>query len=155
MNDPVNDWTKTLRIEFDQAVADAHLDFLQHSGQVRLYFNVDTTTVQAATAFTDSVNQLLGRLPSLQNAVADAAFDGYSLLVEQLGKEESLPEANDAKALLPFYKLTAIYLPNEPQEGHFGLGFECEFEEEHGMGIRFHNWQIEESGDESVAFSLD
>ena len=155
MNEPLNDWQETLRIEFDQAVADVHLDFLQYSGPVRLYFNVDTTTVEAAKALSDSVNRLISRLPSLEDAVADAAFKGYSLLAEQIGEEEHFPKAHDVKSLLPFYRLTAVYLPTEPQEGHFGLGFECEFEEEHGMGIRFRNWQIEESGDESVAFSLD
>lgn len=145
--------------EYEGVLATVPLTFLQHTGLVRLSFNVDTTTVEEAKKTEDFVSQILTRLPALEEAVSAASFKYYQFLVEAFrksyGDEVQLPVATDAASLEQFYQLTAIYLPNEFEEGYFGLGFECEFEIAHGLGIRFRNWQIEEVGDESEGFSLE
>jgi hypothetical protein len=156
----MSEWQDTLRVsEYEGVLAEVPLLFLQHEGLVRINFNVDTTTVEEARQVEGFVNQILSRLPSLQEAVATASFKYYLFLVEAFrksyGDEVQLPVATDAESLKQFYKLTTIYLPNEFEAGYFGLGFECEFEIEHGLGIRFRNWQIEEVGDEEEGFSLD
>jgi hypothetical protein len=38
--------------------------------------------------------------------------------------------------------------------GRFGLGFNCDWEEEHGFGLQFRNWQIVEVGGDAEAFSF-
>ena len=156
----MSEWQDTLRVsEYEGVLAEVPLLFLQHEGLVRINFNVDTTTVEEARQVEEFVNQILSRLPSLQQTVATASFKYYLFLVEAFrksyGDEVQLPVATDDESLKQFYKLTTICLPNEFEAGYFGLGFECEFEIEHGLGIRFRNWQIEEVGDEEEGFSLD
>ncbi|UOQ78739.1 hypothetical protein MUN84_09495 [Hymenobacter sp. 5516J-16] len=154
----MSNWKDTVRTdEFDDLVAEVSLNLLQATEPVRLCFGVDTTLEEAKAAEV-VVNELLQKLPSLEGTIANAAFKYYQLLVKALseyGESYSLPVADDAAALRQFYQLMAIHLPFELEAGHFGLEFRCEFEEEHGMGIRFRNWQIEEVGDGSEAFSLD
>ncbi len=156
----MSDWQKTLREEeYEGVTGEVSLVFLRQLRTVRLSFIAYATTVDEAKAAEPIVNQLLSRLPALEATVATAAFAHYLFLVEAFrtsyGDQVQLPEAADAEALKPFYQLTTIYLPNEPEAGYFGLGFECEFEEEHGMGMRFRNWQIEEVADHEAAFSFE
>jgi hypothetical protein len=149
-------WTETLREKDGGVLAEVRLDFLQRRVSVPLLFNVETITLEAAEEFTDSVNELLRRLPDLAAVVADAAFSYYSSHIEpHENLERRLPVVANANALLPFYKLTFIYLPTQPEAGYFGLGFEWQLEIEHGMGIRFRDWQLKEIGDESVLFPLE
>lgn len=154
----MSEWQDFLRVtEYEGVLAQVPFLFLQHNGLVRISFNVDTTTVEEVKQVEGYVNQILSRLHSLEDSVAAAAFKYYQFLVEAFRHDEEvqLPVASDAESLKQFYRLTTIFLPNEFEEGYFGLGFECEFEVEHGLGIRFRNWQIEEVGDEEVGFSLD
>ena len=156
----MSEWQETLRVEeYEGVIAEMPFVFLQRNSLVKLRFNVDTTTVEEAKNVEGFVSQILTRLPSLEDVVSAASFKYYQFLVEAFrkiyGEAVQLPIATDAESLKQFYQLTTIYLPNEFKEGYFGLGFECEFEIEHGLGIRFRNWQIEEVGDESEGFSLD
>lgn len=156
----MSEWQESLRVdEYEGVRAEVPFTFLNHKGLLKLSFNVDTTTVEEAKNVGGFVNQLLERLPALEDAVSAASFKYYKFLVDAFrksyGNEVQLPVAIDTESLKPFYQLTTIYLPNEFEEGYFGLGFECEFEREHGLGIRFRNWQIEEVGDESEGFALD
>lgn len=154
----MSEWQRILRItEYEGVTADVSITFLKHTNLVKLCFNVDTTTIEEAREAKEFVNQILKHLPGLENAVSMAAFKYYQFLVDAFRNdaEVQLPVATDTESLKQFYQLTSIYLPNEFAQGYFGLGFECEFEIEHGLGIRFRNWQIEEVGDESEGFSLD
>ena len=154
----MSEWQDTLRVsEYEGVLAEVPIPFLQHESLVRIIFNVDTTTVEEAKQVERFVNQILNRLPSLEKSIATASFKYYQFLVEAFRHDEEvqLPVATDAESLKQFYKLTTIFLPNEFEVGYFGLGFKCEFEIEHGLGIRFRNWQIEEVGDEEQGFSLD
>jgi hypothetical protein len=151
-------WQDSLRVsEYEGVLAEVPLLFLQHECLVRISFNVDTTTIEEAKEVEGFVNQILSRLPSLEEIVATASFKYYQFLVEAFRHDEEVkfPVATDAESLKQFYRLTTIFLPNEFEAGYFGLGFECDFEIEHGLGIRFRNWQIEEVGDEEQGFSLE
>lgn len=156
----MSEWLETVREEpCEGIIAEMPLSFLQREGSVRLCFDVDATVANAKAA-SASVNQLLNRLPSLESTVADATFKYYLFLVKAFRKmygcEVRLPKAANADALKSFYQLTTIYMPEEDElkGGRFGLGFECDFDIEHGLGIRFCDWQIEEVGEESEVFSL-
>jgi hypothetical protein len=152
----MSEWTEALRAKDGEIISEICLDFLQSRVSVPLLFNVETTTLEAAEEFTDSINELLKRLPDLDVVVADAAFSYYSSHIEpHENPDRMLPVVANANALLPFYKLTFIYLPTQPEAGYFGLGFEWQLEIEHGIGICFRNWQLKEIGDESVLFPLE
>ena len=100
------------------------------------------------------VNVLLAKLPSMERTITETVFSSYQDMASQFGDEDDFPVAADAEALKPFYQLRTIYLPYEHEEGRFGLGFECDWEVEHGFGLQFRNWQIVEVGGEAEAFSF-
>jgi hypothetical protein len=153
----MDSWLETLQVKNGELLAEVRLSFLQRDDLVELCFDVDNTTIEAVTESETLVSEILNRLPSLETAVSAAAFKYYQFLVEAFRNdvEVQLPVAADANALQALYQLTTIYLPSELTPGHFGLGFDCEFEIEHGMGIRFRSWEIEEVGDVTEALSLD
>lgn len=144
-------WKETLRIEHEALVGEATLSLLQADGPVALDFGGSTALTPAMEA---AVDALLARLPSMENNIAEVAFTSYQAIWAEFHDEDVFPEATDAKALKPFYQLQHIYLPEEPEVGRFGLGFECEWEIEHGFGLQFRNWQIVEIGGEAEAFSF-
>lgn len=151
----MNDWKKTLRVEHGELVAGVEVTLLQKHEAIRLHFEGAAELTPEAEA---AVETLLQSLPDLQEAIKEAAFEYYQAIREELGdtqcQELDVPLVADKVALLPYYQLYAIYLPEEPETGRFGLGFNCDWEEEHGFGLQFRNWQIVEVGGDAEAFSF-
>lgn len=147
----MTNWKDTLRTEHGEMVAQASLNLLQANGPVQIYFGGAT---ELTPTIQEAVNALLIKLPSMESDIAEATFSSYEEMLAQYGDEDGFPVAANSVALKPFYQLTAIYLPEEPEEGRFGLGFECEWEIEHGLGLQFRNWQIVETGGAAEAFSF-
>ena len=48
----------------------------------------------------------------------------------------------------------AVHFANKIKEGYFGILFTNTFEQEHGLGVRFRNYKIEEVGEEDIGFNL-
>lgn len=152
-------WESTLRMDkFGDFVADVPLTFLQNSGLVCLYFGELEEMDEFMPETKAIVDALLQRLPSLEQTVANAAFEHYQHVSKEVkliyGNEVEFPFAENATTLLPFYQLRTIYLPAESEEGRFGLGFKCKWEEEHGLGLQFRHWEVVEVGGEAEALSF-
>jgi len=150
----MSDWRETLRFvdEYEGLIATVQLDFLRRQEPVRVHLNDFSGSAEHSPEA--SVEAVLQHLPILEKTVADAAFEHYQQVYSLYGKDEELPVVADATALLPFYQLHTIYLPDELEIGRFGLGFECEWEIEHGFGLQFRNWKIVEVGGDAEAFSF-
>ncbi len=136
-------------------MADIEISLLQKHNTIPLRFaDADELTLEAEAA----IEALLRRLPSLENTIEEAAYQFYTELSEYRLKHNyqvDMPFASDNKALLPFYHLLKIFLPDEIEEGRFGLAFSCDWEEEHGFGLQFRDWQIVEVGGYAQAFEFD
>ncbi|OUJ75845.1 DUF6985 domain-containing protein [Hymenobacter crusticola] len=152
-------WKETLRFsEFEGLTATVLLDFLRRKEPVSISFGEYGDMTELTSEAEAATEILLQRLPDLEQIVASTAFEHYQNVSREFkriyGEKVEIPFAADAAALLPFYQLQRIYLPEDSEEGRFGLGFECEWEIEHGFGIQFRNWKIVEVGGDAEAFSF-
>lgn len=68
--------------------------------------------------------------------------------------ENYLPKEINREKLLKLISPSEIYINPEEEcdPGRFGFGLECEWDEEHGLGVYFDNWRITEVGGMDVAF---
>jgi len=68
--------------------------------------------------------------------------------------EQALPKHINREKLLQLMVPTEIYISPEAtcKVGTFGLGLECEWDEEHGLGVYFDEWAVYETGGMDVAF---
>lgn len=151
----MSDWKDTLHIEHEDLMAEVPVDLFGKHALVPVLFEGVTELTPLAEA---ALNSLLQRLPSLEAIIVDTAFEHYQRVAEGFktiyGRPLDMPVVTNAAALLPYYHPYSIYLPEEPELGRFGIGFGCEWEEEHGFGIQFRNWHIVEIGGDAEAFSF-
>jgi hypothetical protein len=64
------------------------------------------------------------------------------------------PDSIDHNKMTEMITPKTIHIANKISEGYFGLTFSNTFELEHGLGIRFRNYKIEEVGGEDIGFNL-
>ena len=64
------------------------------------------------------------------------------------------PEITTPQQLIPLCGLVALHIGEVTTAGHarFGIELGCNWEEEHGAGVRFNGLEIEEVGDAQAAF---
>ncbi|MBC6606108.1 hypothetical protein H8B13_04685 [Hymenobacter sp. BT188] len=151
----MSNWKNTLRIEDGELMAEVEVYLFQKRSTVPVLFEgTEELTPEAEAA----VEAMLQRLPTLNKVIMDSAFEHYKWIVKEFGRiygnQVPIPVATDVSTLQPLYELQMIYLPCEPEPGRFGLGFNCDWEEEHGLGLQFRNWQIVEIGGDAEAFSF-
>ncbi|NVO32376.1 DUF6985 domain-containing protein [Hymenobacter lapidiphilus] len=155
----MNNWKEYLRFDqFEGLEARVPLSFLQTESPVRLSFGEYAEGEELPPESVAAVDAVLKRLPALEKLVADAAFEHYKMICREFGRiygEEFVsPKAENELDLQRLYQLRAVYFPEEPEIGRFGLGFTCDWEEEHGFGLQFRSWQIVEVGGDAEAFSF-
>ena len=148
----MSNWQDTLHFSGKYLAADVQVCFLHPNTSVKLLF---PNTWSVSSSAEQVVEATLERLPGLESVVMDTAFTAYcassacqmSKAWYQLhGQVQDVPLLDDPVALKSIYHLSSIFLPKEVEEGRFVLNFKCQWEEEDGFAIRFHQWQIEETG---------
>ena len=107
-----------------------------------------------------SKNTLLGFLNMLNNyipKIEKAVFEYYCTLRAELGYDveanDDYPELSNSKEILNMITLIGITVPDQDHhnEAAISLVFDCTWEEEHGLGIRFIGEDIVEVGFQDVA----
>lgn len=149
----MSNWKQTVQFEDEELTAQVAVPGLKTMNAVRVHFLEADELTSAAEAALDA---LLQKLPELEPAIIRAAFENYQHISKEFGRiygdEVRLPVAANAQDLRSFYWLVTLYLSYKPELGEFGLGFGCDWEEEHGFGLYFRQWQIVDNGDYTVAF---
>lgn len=85
----------------------------------------------------------------------DGWMSGGEMSEEEL--EEFLPAPNSAQNLLSHLTPAVLHLPSEKNfaEDTFGIEFDCDWDEEHGLGVLVKNGKVLEVGHAQVAYFLD
>ena len=70
--------------------------------------------------------------------------------------DEVVPEIERPEDLAPLCGLVALHVRGMGEDGKpdFGIELGCNWENEHGAGVRFHGLEVVEAGDASTAFSF-
>ncbi|QDV59047.1 DUF6985 domain-containing protein [Rosistilla oblonga] len=79
------------------------------------------------------------------------------ILICDLGDEKAaklVPKISSPEDLSPLCGLVALHIRglNDTGEARFGIELGCNWEDEHGAGVRFNGLQIEEAGHADVSF---
>lgn len=97
--------------------------------------------------------------PKLFSALVDQYWEMRDLVIESLIDEdpnEVVPEIREPDDLARLCGLVAVHVGglNAVGEPRFGIELGCNWESEHGAGVRFEGLRVVDSGDASIAFSF-
>jgi hypothetical protein len=108
----------------------------------------------------ETVDYLLSNQETLIDDIRKRVFEYYSFLWKDFlyEFEDEIkfpnPDSIDMKKMDEMITPKAIHMASKISEGYFGILFSTTFELEHGLGIRFRNYEIEEVGGEDTGFNL-
>ncbi len=97
--------------------------------------------------------------PKLFAALVDQYWEMRDLVIECLIDEDPdvvVPKIDSPEDLAPLCGLVTVHIGgmNFAGEPIFGIELGCNWETEHGAGVRFEGLRVVESGDAAVAFSF-
>lgn len=92
-------------------------------------------------------------------AMVDQYWENREYVLECLGDEdpnEVAPKISCPQDLKNLCGIVAVHIKNSDSSGshRFGIEFGCNWEDEHGAGVRFENLKVIEEGEASVAFDF-
>jgi hypothetical protein len=95
--------------------------------------------------------------PKLFTALVDGYWEMRDLVIECLIDEDPddvVPKIENPEDLAPLCGLVALHIGGISAQGEpiFGIELGCNWETEHGAGVRFEGLRVIESGDAAVAF---
>jgi hypothetical protein len=95
--------------------------------------------------------------PKLFAALVDGYWEMRDLVIECLIDEDPddvVPKIENPEDLAPLCGLVALHIGGMSAAGEpiFGIELGCNWETEHGAGVRFEGLRVVESGDAAVAF---
>lgn len=93
------------------------------------------------------------------SAMVDQYWENRELVIECLIDEDPddvVPEITGPQDLRALCGIVAVHIKNPDESGNhrFGIEFGCNWEDEHGAGVRFENLQVIEDGHASDAFDF-
>jgi hypothetical protein len=97
--------------------------------------------------------------PKLFAALVDQYWEMRDLVIECLIDEDPdvvVPKIGTPEDLAPLCGLVAVHIGSINIDGEpiFGIELGCNWETEHGAGVRFEGLRVVESGDAAIAFSF-
>jgi hypothetical protein len=119
--------------------------------------SIDPTIFQAAIAWVIEHDAEIR--PKLFAALVDQYWEMRDLVIECLIDEDPdavVPKIDTPEDLAPLCGLVTFHISgmNITGEPIFGIELGCNWETEHGAGVRFEGLKVVESGDAAVAFSF-
>jgi len=119
--------------------------------------SLDPDTFRAAVSWV--IEHAAEIRPRLFGALVDQYWEMRDFVIESLIDEdpnEVVPEIQAPDDLSRLCGLVALHIGGmkSADEPHFGIELGCNWETEHGAGVRFEGLRVVDSGDASVAFSF-
>jgi hypothetical protein len=119
--------------------------------------SIDPKIFQAAIAWVIAHDAEIR--PELFAALVDQYWEMRDLVIECLIDEDPddvVPKIDTPEDLAPLCGLVTVHIcgMNITGEPIFGIELGCNWETEHGAGVRFEGLKVVESGDAAVAFSF-
>ena len=105
----------------------------------------------------DAYKTLMDKWDSLSNTFLNPILDYYNEKREELGYHmefnENYPAIESIEELLKHITLTGIKVPYAGIYGErsIGIGFDCSWDSENGLGLRLNNEQVVEVGYQDIA----
>jgi hypothetical protein len=105
-----------------------------------------------------SFQHLLAHQESLLDAVLEAVHTEYPRLrgrLKEFVDEHSMPPGSEPAGLLRLISPNIIHLLANPKDGftRVGFGFDCKWDEDHGLGVLTHQGRVIKVGGADEAFS--
>lgn len=105
----------------------------------------------------EAYKMLMNKWSDIQKILLEAILDYYKNIREELGYDVELntkyPNISTTTELLNYITLVGIKIPYAEMYGgrSIGLGFDCTWDEENGLGIRLSNEKVIEVGFQDVS----
>ncbi|MEQ5834936.1 hypothetical protein [Marinobacter sp. NFXS9] len=160
--DKFEEWLRELRREDDLLVGELQIPFLDQEEPIEVCFVGQEGAVTEAQMST--LRSYLGRLDDLHQKAVERIFTEYQATVETYREafrewkddpDENAPYICAPEELASLLVYQTMFVPSSREVGTFGMGFWAKWEVEHGVGLRFEEWQITESGENSVHFQFE
>lgn len=159
----MNNWKEKLKLEGDEFVTSYFSKFFSAEILIRFKGTGDKVYPKQSALVSELIKDESKWLNDAVNGILDYYQEVYLDYRDALASwgtdeetiEEILPMEIDAEKLLTLITPVEIYINPEEEcaPGRFGLGFECEWESEHGLGVSFNEWDVNEVGVMEVAFA--
>lgn len=101
------------------------------------------------------ITDALGPVVNYYNKVYPFYLEGWSSAGFGLTQIEAvLPRLMTEEKLLELVSDVELFIEAEElcSDGNFAISMECEWDVEHGLGIKFNNWTVVEVGTAQIAF---
>ncbi|EAT11592.1 hypothetical protein HF888_12275 [Bermanella marisrubri] len=157
----LEEWLRSLRQEDDLLVGEIRVPFLSQEDPIEVCF------VGQQSAVTDNqLNTMRGYLERVEDYHAKAVeriFNEYQATIEisreafrewKENPDVSAPRIDKPDELASLLVYQSMFIPAWREVGTFGMGFWAKWEVEHGVGLRFEDWQISEAGENAVHFQF-
>lgn len=100
----------------------------------------------------DAYRAFLEKWDTLQPELLEAILRYYSQRREELGGDDDYPEIKDTETLLGSIRLVGVVVPYADTFGgrSMGVTFDCDWDEENGIGIALSDEKVVEVGGQDV-----
>jgi len=160
----MKDWTKNLKLDGDELVTFFNSNFYNTDIYIRLMGTNDKVHEKQSNLINEIISNNLDWQSKSVSAIVEyykKSYEDYRIGWQMGGADEEtidkfLPKDINSKKLLTLITPSEIYIKPEEncEEGTFGFGLECEWDEEHGLGVFFRDWVVFEVGGMDVSFSF-
>ncbi len=107
-----------------------------------------------------AMNYLLGHEAEIFAAISQAIVDEFPQIKADFGDwytettEKQLPDVKVANDLKKLIGVSIVHIQSDEERGESYIGFEfgCDWEEEHGLGVKTHHGRVIEVGPADVSF---
>lgn len=152
-------WFKRLCREDDLLVGELELSFLGVDTTVEICF------IQRGKAPSriqiETINGYLQHLVEIHSAAANSIYAQYNASLADYRRaftewgsepDEFAPFLSKAYELAPLLTYQSLFIQDAETTGEFGMGFWSKWEQEHGVGVKFVNWELQQVDENSIHY---
>jgi len=159
MSIALKEWLKSLRREDDLLIGEMDLSFLGNSNKVEICFIQDNDCPSLSQI--DTLAGYIKDLDKFHCVSAKAIFDAYkesndlyrgAFIEWGENPDEFAPIVSQKQELESLVIYQSLFIQASESPGEFGMGFWCRWDQEHGFGIKFVDWCINDIGENSIHF---
>lgn len=157
------EWFDSLKRDDDLLIGELVVPFLEQMMSIEVSLvcaeGQRPTSVQRKT-----VDGFASRYDRIYVEVLQGIFRQYQSVVHRYREaflewgedpDENAPLIKDSSELRDLVILQRLFIPKVDIVGTFGLGFWSKWEREHGVGVRYVDWSLDEVGESEVHFSFE
>jgi hypothetical protein len=155
-------WFASLRKKDELFIGEIAIPFLGQKPAIEVWFECPGRK-KPSKVQRDTFEGYASETTRIHRDTLRRIFQRYQMVVKQYrttfsewgeDPDENAPLISKPSELSGLLVYQVLFIPDKRSTGTFGMGFWSKWEREHGVGVRYVNWSLDEVGNNEVHFSF-